>query len=503
MTQVASTQTQTAHGAVAGVQRDGHVAFFGIPYAASTGGEGRFRAPTAPPSWTGVRECFEPGDASPQTTHPIPGFAASGPQSEDCLSLNVFTPALDGERRPVMVWIHGGGFTHGFAAEPLYDGGPLARRGDVVVVSINYRLGALGYLYLLEHLPGRQLTANGGQLDQIAALTWVRDNIAAFGGDPGNVTIFGESAGAAAVGTLLAMPTAKGLFHRAILQSGSGRASTPEQAAKIAGALLSELGLESEPGRILEVPAADIVAAQTAVAAKHAGQLLFGPVIDPGTLPRMPLEAVQDGASAEVPVLLGTNRDEVKLFAASTRREDIDDQRLAELAKASLPRASATEVDDAIATFRSSRAALGLPATNLDILDAIQSEARFRIPSLRLARAQHAVQPETFVYLFAYESPARHGALGSCHALEMPFVFGTLDAPTQDRFAGSGPGVEKLSAAMMDSWLAFASGRPPGHAAIGDWAAYDEARPTMIFNIESGQQLDPLATERTAIEPFV
>ena len=185
------TIVDTTHGKLEGEQRGAHTAYRGIPFAGPAGGEGRFRKPTPATAWTGVRRAVEWGAAARQTGHPIPGFAASGPQDEDCLFLNVYTPAADTRRRPVLFWIHGGGFTHGTAAEPLYDGGPLAGRGDVVVVSINYRLGAFGYLYLGEHLPGAGLAVHPGQLDQVAALEWVRDNIEAFGGYPGNVTIFG------------------------------------------------------------------------------------------------------------------------------------------------------------------------------------------------------------------------------------------------------------------------------------------------------------------------
>jgi para-nitrobenzyl esterase len=453
-----------------------------------------------------VRVAKEPGLAAPQSSHPIPGFAASGPQGEECLNLNVFTPAPGPGRRPVLFWIHGGGFTHGSGSEPLYDGGRLAGRGDVVVVTINYRLGALGYLYLADHLPGEGLSANAGQLDQVAALEWVRDNIEAFGGDPLNVTIFGESAGAAAVGTLLAMPAAKGLFHRAILQSGSGRAHEPAAASAIAGMLLDELGLDgATAGGLLSLPAGRIVEAQGVVVEKTraSGGLPFGPVRDGATLPHSPLAAVRQGAAAAIPVLIGTNRDEIKLFAAMTRRPEIDEATLINGALAALPGAADADARAVVGIFRESRSRRGLPATNLDILDAIQSEARFRAGALRLAEAQRTHQPQTYVYLFTYASPARGGSLGSCHALEMPFVFGTLDAPTQDRFAGTGPAVERLSANMMDAWLSFARTGSPAHEGIGPWPAYDATtRPTMIFDLACGVERDPLGEERAAVAPF-
>jgi para-nitrobenzyl esterase len=501
------TRVETTYGTLEGIQRERHLAFFGIPYAAPPAGERRFAAPAPPAAWSGVRRASDIGFACPQSTHPIPGFAASGPQDEDCLNLNIFTPAADSRRRPVLFWIHGGGFTHGAGSEALYNGGPLAVRGDVVVVTINYRLGVFGYLYLDQHLPGAGLTANAGQLDQVAALEWVRDNIAAFGGDPGNVTIFGESAGAAAVGTLLTMPAAKGLFHRAVLQSGAGRANSPDDAARIADMVFEELGIaRADAARIRTVPPAAIVEAQGAVAARarREGGVPFSPVRDGVTLPEQPLDAVRRGAAAEIPLLIGTNRDEVKLFAASIRREPIDDHALLAAVRQSLPKAGEQEAVALIQLYRGSRNHLGLPESNLDILDAIDSDARFRVPATRLALAQREHQPHTYAYLFTYASPARHGALGSCHALEMPFVFGTLDAPTQDRFAGTGPEVERLSANMMEAWLSFARTGSPGHEGIGPWAAYDaDRRPTMVFDRASGLAEDPFGQERAAIERFV
>jgi para-nitrobenzyl esterase len=478
----------------------------GIPYAAPPVGPLRFKAPPPPAAWSAVRKAGTPGLASRQTGHPIPGFAASGPQDEDCLYLNVFTPSADGGRRPVLFWIHGGGFTHGAGSEELYNGGPLAVRGDVVVVTINYRLGALGYLWLGDHLPGSGLTANAGQLDQIAALEWVRDNIAAFGGDPGNVTIFGESAGAAAVGTLLAMPGAKGLFHKAVLQSGTGRAGDRESGQRIADMMLAELGLDrARAADLLTISADRIIQAQSAVAAKVGqGGLIFGPIRDGATLLDRPIDAVRAGAAAGIPVLAGTNRDEVKLFAATVRRDEMDDESLVRAVDATLGKPGAEKSRAVVEVFRKSRAEKGLPASNLDILDAVGSTARFRVGATRLALAQQPHQPDTYVYLFTYTSPARHGALGSCHALEMPFVFGTLSAPTQDRFAGSGPAVERLSHHMMDAWLSFAKTGRPGHEGIGRWDAYTEpARPTMVFDLESGQQDDPFGEERRAVEAYV
>jgi para-nitrobenzyl esterase len=497
---------QTANGKVEGIEREGHQAYLGIPFAAPPVGPLRFKAPQPAAQWEGVRAAREWEKAARQTGHPIPGFAASGPQDEDCLYLNVYTPAADGNRRPVLYWIHGGGFTHGTAAEPLYDGGPLTVRGDVVVVSINYRLGVFGYLWLGDHLPDSGVSANCGQLDAIAGLEWVRDNIAAFGGDPGNVTIFGESAGAASVGTLLAMPAAKGLFHRAILQSGAGRAASRERGKEIADLVLAELGLAETPAGILTVAADKLLEAQTSVAMKagRAGGPLYGPVVDGATLLEQPYAAVKGGSSAHVPVIIGTNRDEVKLFAATMRREEIDGAALAKAVSATVPKASPEQVAALIETYRNSRSQKGVAHTNLDVMDAINTDAGFKHNSMRLALAQREHQPDTYAYLFTYESPARGGSLGACHALEMPFVFGTTSAPTQDRFAGSGPDVERLSANMMDAWISFARTGKPGHEGIGPWEPFEAAtRPTMVFDRKSGLEHDPYGEERRAVEALV
>ena len=497
----------TSLGAVEGVEHSGHQSFLGIPFARPPTGDLRFRPPEDPQPWPGVRDASRFAASAVQGTHPIPGMAASGPRDEDCLYLNVYTPAADGGRRPVLVWIHGGGFTMGSGSEPLYDGGPLAERGDVVVVTIHYRLGALGYLYLGAHGgEGWGATANAGQLDQIAALRWVRNHIAGFGGDPAQVTLFGESAGAFAVGALLAMPAARGLFHRAVLQSGSAsRVGDRETASRLAAELLEQLGLEpGDAEELRTLPAEAVLKAQHAVAAQVADGLRFAPVCDGDTLPEPPLLALRAGAAAEIPVVVGTNRDEVKLFNAMDRnREAIDDSKLTQLVRAALGERSADRAPDLVGTYRRAREGR-LPTQNVDLLDAIQSDLRFRIPAIRLLEAQRPHQAGTYSYLFSWESPARRGALGSCHALEMPFVFGTLDAPTQDRFAGTGPAAERLSHQMMDAWLAFARTGTPAHPGVGDWPAYDTTRrATMIFDRESGLEEAPLDEERRAWDDII
>jgi para-nitrobenzyl esterase len=500
-----TVQVEIGPGRLEGLAFERHQAFLGIPFAKPPIGPRRFCAPERSEPWRGVRSAREFGRSAIQGTHPIPGMAASGPRDEDCLYLDVYTPAADGARRPVLFWIHGGGFTMGSGSEPLYDGSRLAVRGDVVVVTIHYRLGALGYLYLGGHGGAAWgATANAGQLDQIAALEWVRENIAAFGGDADDVTIFGESAGSAAVATLLAMPAARGLFRRAILQSGTAnRLGNRETGERLAARILAELGLAThDAAAIREVPAEAILKAQLAVAGTLGRELAFAPIIDGATLPESPLDAVRRGVAADIPLIIGSNRDEAKLFNASVARSAIDEPTLVTRVAALLPRAAAEDGARAlVATYRRSREARALPATGLDLLDAIQGDLTFRIGAIRLAEAQRPHQPHTYLYLFTYESPARRGALGACHALELPFVFGTLDAPTQDRFAGTGPIAGRLSENMMAAWLAFARRSDPSHPGIGAWAAYDaDRRATMIFGSECGLEYAPFEEERAAWE---
>jgi len=494
---------QTTYGKLDGLERDGagwfsgggaHHAFLGIPFASPPP---RFHAPEPPQPWEGVRPAQQFEKSAPQGDHPIQGFASSTPRDEDCLYLNVYTPAPDGAKRPVMFWIHGGGYTHGAGSEDLYDGGPLAVRGDVVVVTIHYRLGALGFADFEDVIEGAR--CNVGLLDMVRALEWTRDNIEAFGGDPSNITIFGESAGAAAVGALLATASARGLFAKAILESGSGRATPQADAVKIREALLKQLGIEpADAAAILDRPWQEIVEAQ------HKIGMRYGPVIDADVIPEAPLDAIAAGRSSNVPVLIGTNRDEVKLFNATSRDRHITDEDLPAAIAREMPRASEDDAKRLIEVYRASRSSKGLPAANVDIFDGITTDLRFRVNAQRLALSTRANGQPAFVYLFTWESPARHGAFGSCHALEMPFVFGTLWAPTQDRFAGSGPEAEALSLRMMDSWLAFARSGDPSHEGVGEWPPFEaETRPTMILGREVTLEHDPFAEERQAIEAFV
>lgn len=470
--------------------------FRGIPYGAPTGGPGRWQPPAPPEPWTDVRDATTFGLSAPQ--HPSAMEAAWGVQrletGEDCLVLNVWTPAPDHGRRPVLVWIHGGGFTGGSGSTPWYDGRRFSRRGGVVVVTFNYRLGALGYLDLSK-VGGEGLAHSGncGLLDQVAALEWVGANIAAFGGDPGNVTVFGESAGAMSIGALLAAPAARGLFHRAILQSGAGHnTQTPGRAAQIAGEVLEAAGLVgADPDRLMAADLAVILEAQATVERRHQGPLLpFQPVAGGVDLPRTPLEAVGAGSAADVPLLVGTTAEEMRLFAAWDQTlPTLDDAGIVERWGASLGDRAA----GIVAAYRSSRPGVGAA----ELWSAIATDWVFRLPALRLLEAQLAHQPACWAYLFTMRSTAFGGALGSCHALDVPFTFDTLDRPGVAMFTGDPPGAAGLAVAMQETWIAFARSGDPNSDALPPWPTYDTlVRPTMELGAERRVLVDPGQAER-------
>jgi para-nitrobenzyl esterase len=491
---------ETTSGKVEGREAPTHQKFLGIPFAASPVGSLRFAPPAPPASWSGVRAAQGAGLACPQPPSLLPGMAP-GPTGEDCLTLNVYTPSSGRGRRPVMVWFHGGGFVGGSSTQALYDASRLAVRGDVVVVTANYRLGALGFLApgaaALE-LPGA--ADNVGMLDQVAALRWVRDNVAAFGGDPAKVTIFGESAGGMSVTTLLAMPAARGLFRRAIAQSGAAQATCSlEDATKVTDVLLAELGItKATIAKLRDVPVDDLVAAQSQVTTKLGAEVFlpWAPVVDPASLPLAPSEAIASGVAKDIPLLTGTTLDEWRLFSfMAPKHRDLDEATLVKRISrrlAAIGHGSATEL---ISVYRRSRP----DAPPWQIFDAIESDRHFRIPAIRLAESQCAHQEHTYMYLFTWPSPAAGGLLGACHAVELPFVFGTLDAPNMASFSGSGPRAEQLSQVVMDIWLRFASGDPADLDGLAHWQPYEaEKRTTVVIDAESSIAHDPAADERAA-----
>jgi para-nitrobenzyl esterase len=506
---------QTRSGRVESDQRARHIAFRGIPFARPPLGRLRFHAPVPPIPWAGVRAAREFGPSAIQNPAANPALRVSGPTSEDCLYLNIYTPAVDRGRRPVMFWIHGGAFAFGSASQPQYDGGPLAHRGDVVVVTANYRLGAFGYLCLPEPDRSRlDSTANAGSLDQIAALLWVRENIAGFGGDPDNVTIFGESAGAISVCVLLGMPQARGLFHKAIIQSARPKRDANPDPARRTRALLAELDVpETSAERLWELPADQIARAQRALSEKvdpasaPIGVTGFAPVVDGATLPLALDEIFARGAGARVPVVIGTTRDEINLFARSALTQldqPLDEPKLIERLRSAIADPVDSRIAEMVDVYRQSRAAHDLPHGNRALSLAIWSDAIFRIPNIRFVESHRDRLPAIFMYLFTYESPALSGTLRACHGLDVPFVFGTLDATRRDAFVGSDASVKTLSDTMMDAWTTFAHRGDPSHPKLGDWVPYDlRWRATMVFDTKTRLQDAPLERERTAWEGIV
>jgi para-nitrobenzyl esterase len=494
------TIVETGLGKVQGFEQDGVRVFRGIPFAKPPVGELRFRAPEKPAPWAGVRDATKYGPVShqpPLMLAALPGFDV-GEQSEDCLYLNVYVPAgaSAANRKPVMVWIHGGAFVIGAGSQSIYDACKLVRRGDVVIVTINYRLGALGFLDLGQP----ELAApNAGLLDQIAALEWVRDHIGAFGGDAGNVTIFGESAGGMSVGTLLGCPAARGLFHKAIPQSGSCQSihADRESSSAVTAAILSGLGMATPNVKELRaVPIDKLKQVQQTVSfqmlALGGTQLLpFQPVVDGHVLPRHPLDEIREGIARDVRVLIGTTRDEWKLFGfMDPQVRQLDGDKIAERIQQRLPHADGAKI---AAGYRATRPEADWPS----IWIAIETDRIFRIPAIRVAEAQRAHQPDVFMYLFTWESPGFGGLLGACHAIEIPFLFDCLDLPGAEKFIGSGPDAQRLAERTMDSWLTFAKSGDPSHAALGAWPRYEESRRgTMELGLRCGVQDDPAAAER-------
>jgi para-nitrobenzyl esterase len=497
------TTVETTYGRIQGTEEAGLRVFRGVPYARAPLGELRFAPPRTPVPWTGTRPAVAFGPAAPQVA---PSGPAAGEvpasQDEDCLTLNIWTPGTDGARRPVLVWVHGGGFAGGAGSLSLYDGRHLATRGDVVVVTLNYRLGILGFLAHPDLAADGAPRGNWGLLDQVAALQWVQQHVAAFGGDPANVTVFGESAGAMSVCDLMVMPAAAGLFHRAIAQSGPPVAVSMDQAEERANRVLSALEL-ARPSQLRGVPVEALLEAQVRVLAGGGGGLGWSPAVDGTSLPKDPRVSFEQGEAAPVPLLIGTNRDEAKLFlVADPKNRDPDEAVVLErLERAFAAARVGLAPERAIDTYRAARAARGEPTDPRQLWSAIATDQIFRIGSIRAAEAHARRQPDTYCYLFTWESPAMRGALGACHALEIPFVFGNLDAPGMDRFAGSGQEAAVLSEVMMDAWLAFARTGRPGHNRLPQWPPYEPtARATMVLGPEIQVLERPMDQERALWE---
>lgn len=490
------TDVRTLQGIVRGHIVDGVAVFKGIPYAAPPFGVNRFRAPQPASQWPGVREAFTFGPTVSKPPY-FPPFDVLIPEpvipGEDCLNLNIWSSYPGQANLPVMVWIHGGAFANGTGATPTYDGSRFARDG-VVCVTINYRLGVDGFLFLGDD------SANLGLLDQVAALTWVQENIAAFGGDPQNVTIFGQSAGGMSVGTLLSMPLAKGLFRRAIAQSGAGHhAIAPETARGIGQYLAERLGVAPTHEALAGVPVDRLLQAQVELSAEvfahpdpqrwgevAANLMPFEPVIDGKTLPIRPIDALAAGAGADIDVMVGTTTEEERLFIVPNGSIDF----ITEEVLAGTVAAYGLPVEQTIATYRAARP----DARAGDLFEAIVTDWFFRIPAIRLAETHTRGSGSTYMYEFAWRSPQFDGRLGACHALELPFVFDTLDKEGFEGLMGNN-GPQSLADAMHAAWVSFATRGDPG------WRQYDSTRrATMCFNITQELLNDPRSAERVLWE---
>ena len=509
-----STTVKTLQGELRGSVVDGVHVFLGVPYAAPPFGANRLMPPGPVEPWSGVRDATSLGPEPPQITPPTTGGSAAGAKedweevsaafaaveraaaSEDCLNLNVWTPDPDAVRLPVMVWIQGGMFE--ISSTAAYDGRNFARDG-VVCVALNWRPGAEGFLHLGDGI------ANVGLLDQVAALEWIRDNIASFGGDPDNVTVFGESAGAMSIGVLLAMPRAEGLFRRAILQSGAAHHVTPaEDALRIAGYLADRLGVPADRHAMAAVSLDRFIAAQAELkedlmrnpdpdrwgAGVVACNLPWAPAVDGVVVPGPPIERIRAGSSGHVDVLIGTNTDDWRLWlVASGAIGQITDDLLTgpvvDYGYQSLA-AYGLEATEALAAYRARYPDL----TPGDLLATVQTDWWMRVPALLLAdgRLQARVRAHTYMYEFAWPAPG----FGAVHALEVPFVFDLArpDVPLFGGLVGPDP-PQELARAMHAAWIAFATSGDPG------WPAYDlSRRATMRFDLSSAVVDDPRHWER-------
>ena len=464
-----STAVTTTAGGLRGDEVDGIRRFRGIPFAQPPQGELRWQAPRPVEAWPGVLDASAFAASAPQ--RPLAGGIGdligipSQTESEDCLYLNVWTPGLDDARRPVLVWIHGGGNVVGSGTQPRIDGQHLARRGDVVVVTLNYRLGSLGFL----HAPELGACGNEGLLDQLAALRWVRREIAAFGGDPRNLTVFGQSAGGFDIAQLMGWPGAAGAFDKAVPMSGS---LTPQvsraQAAKVAARFAERFGGFDA---LRKAPFAELLAFQEELVAQR---VRFGPVLDGQVITDDAALGVAAGTHTRgMPLMIGNTRDEFTLFTVTNPAlSDLDDAGLLRLAKPVLAERAEAIVDG----YRVAREARGAGTAPLEVWNAIMTDSMFRMPAIRTAELHTAHTPATWMYLFDYESPALEGRLGSCHSIDIPFIWGTTQVENMRSFCGSGAAVDALSERMMETWLAFARTGDPNSAALPDWPAYDASR---------------------------
>jgi len=481
---------ETVYGPVAGFVDRGVTAFLGVPYAHPPVGDLRFAPPQKPDKWTHLFPAISYGPVAhqqPENTETASRFF----KSEDCLSLNVWTPAADTKHRPVIFFIHGGGFIWGGAADPLYNGEEFARRGDVVFVSVNYRLGSFGFLYL-DHL-GKEFkgSGNNGLLDQIAALNWVKENISRFGGDPNNVTIMGESAGSISVSILMASPAGKGLFHKAIAQSGAPNITrSRKEAEELTGVFMDIAGVKDAAG-LRKLSADQMIDTQVKFLAKYGleGDAMFSPVVDGTVIPNDPFKAIADGSAAGIPLLNGTTKDDFRywiqympLIRFITPGILMD---MAPLYSKRLGKGTEKIINYYKTAYPSE--------SNGDLSMMIATDMVFWYPHVKLSEAQ-SKNAGTYTYIFAWPSPADGGIYGAMHAIELPFVFFQLKA--DPHAVGENPPID-FAKQMNDTWINFAKTGVPSAKGLPEWPAYDTSkRATMILNVDSNVVYDTRRTER-------
>jgi para-nitrobenzyl esterase len=505
---------ETASGKVRGFTRNGIVTFLGIPYAGSTGGSARYQPPTKVTPWAGLRSSMQYGFVSPQ--EPRAGWSNDevawmfdwddGRFGEDCLRVNLWTPGVnDNRKRPVMVWLHGGGFSAGSGQElKSYYGENLSRRGDVVVVSLNHRLGVLGYLNLAS-IGGEKYadSANLGMLDIVAALEWVRDNIANFGGDPGNVMIFGQSGGGGKVNTLMAMPSAKGLFHRAAVESGSLlNASAADDSAKLGAAVLQQLNLSAaEIDKIQELPVDKLVDAGIAAVRSLAPPFQPGgtfrmprigwqPTVDGKNLPTQPYDPVAPSQSAHIPLIVGTVLNEFSSALYDTKLSTLTNDELKQRVAAQYK----DKADHIVEVFRANH-----PKDTPGQLMSRISAAPVRQSAITQAKRQTALGgAPVYLYWFCWQTPVLDGRPGAFHCAELSFVFDNTDRCAPMTGGGSGP--RELAAKVSEAWINLARHGDPNHPGLPKWPAFTEAdKATMIFDTTCEAKNDPDREERAAL----
>ena len=497
----------TKSGKLEGNFENGIYVFKGVPYAAPPVGDLRWMPPRPVKPWQGIRNAQKFGPIAPQNLMPAMGPVALAPsfegqaQSEDCLYLNVWTPGLDNARRPVFFWIHGGAFIIGAGTEAFLEEGVLARRGDIVVVSINYRLGALGFMNL-DEVTGGKIPASGneGLLDQIAALDWVQENIAAFGGDPDNVTISGFSAGGMSVSHLLTMEAARGKFHKALNRSGAANTIAP---------LDSCVDITREYLKIFNLDGRDV----KAIRSLSVSQLLdgqqelnnrlrerdhratpFQPVVDGKIMRELPMVSIKKGSARNIPIMSGTSLDELKMMTLmDPATRTIDEEGVINWLSGMIPE---EHVPGLVSAYGEALKKRGGNVTPADILASINMDFMFRIPAIRQVEMQRDHGTPAYNYLFTYRSPAVGGVLGAMHGLDNPFLFGALD----DVLTGRDEELEDLATKMQDSAIAFMRTGDPSCKTAGNWPVYGNDRMTMIFDRNPRVEAAPYEMERAAWE---